>query len=147
MKVILLKEVKTLGKQGAVVNVSDGYALNFLFPQNLAVQATEEAIRRMKEREATAVRHDKKDLAKSAKTAQALEGYELVLKEKVSEGGKLFASVNAKALVAALKKAGFVVSEDKVELDKPIKETGERRVTVGLPHGFEAEIIVRVEAK
>ncbi len=147
MKVILLKDVKTLGRQGAVVNVSDGYALNFLFPQNLAVQATEEAIRRTKEREATAERRGKKEMAKSAKAAQALEGFELVLKEKTSEGGKLFAAVNAKAIASALKKAGFDVTDAMVGLDKPIKEAGERRVTVNLAHGFEAEIVLRVEPK
>ncbi len=147
MKVILLKEVKSLGKEGAIVNVSDGHAMNFLFPQNLAIQATEEALRRMKEREASAERRAKKGLKEAAKLAHKMEGHELVLMEKVSEKGHLFAAVHAKQVAAGLKKAGFDVTEEMVELNEPVKEPGEKRVTVHLPDGFEAEIHLRVEGK
>jgi len=145
MKVILMADVKTLGRRGEVVEVSDGYARNFLYPQNLAVQATADALRRLKEQEAAAERRVKKGMKEAAKLAGALEGFELVLKEKVSESGKLYAAVTAKAIAKALKKAKFDIEDDMVELD-PIKETGEREVTVNLPHGFEATIRVRIEA-
>jgi len=146
MKVILLKDVKTLGKLGEVVNVSDGYAMNFLFPQNAAVQATADAIRRMKEREAAEKRRVKQDVSASSKLAEKLEGFELVLTEKANENGVLYAAVNAKIVAKALRKAGFDIEEDLVEME-PMKEVGERRVTVSIPNGFEAEITVRIETK
>lgn len=146
MKVILLADVKTLGRRGAVVDVSDGYARNFLFPQNLGVQATEDSIRRLREQEEAAERRTKKGMSLAGKAAQKIEGYELVLKEKVSDGGKLYAAVSPKTIAKALKKAGFEVDEAMVELKSPIKDVGEREVAINLPHGFEATITVRIEA-
>jgi large subunit ribosomal protein L9 len=146
MKVILLKDVKTLGKLGEVVNVSDGYAMNFLFPQNMAVQATADAVKRMKDREAADKRRAKKDVSASSKLAEKLEGFELTVTEKANEAGVLYAAVNGKVVAKALRKAGFAVEDDWVEME-PMKEVGERRVTVSLPNGFEAEITLQVETK
>lgn len=146
MKVILLKEVKTLGKEGAVVEVSDGYAMNFLFPQNLGIQATADAVRRLKEREAARVRLAKKGDAAAAKLAEKLDGFGLTIKEKADEGGTLYAAVTGKTVAKALRKAGFEVEEDMVEMS-PMKEVGEGKATVSLPAGFEAEVSVTVEKK
>lgn len=141
-----MNDVKALGLRGEVVNVSDGYALNFLFPQNLAVQATEQGIARMREQEAKATRLAKKGEGEAQKLAAKLDGFELVIREKASEGGVLYAAVTAKTVAAALKKAGYPVGEDAVEMP-PVKEPGERDVLVNLPHGFEAKIRIIVEAK
>lgn len=146
MKVILMTDVKALGRRGEVVDVSDGYASNFLFPQNLAVQATARAMQRMREQEAKVTRVAKKGEAEARKLAARLDGYELVLQERASDAGTLFAAVNAKAVASALKKAGFAVGPDEIEMD-PIKEPCERDVTVNLPHGFEARIKIIVETK
>jgi large subunit ribosomal protein L9 len=148
MKVILLKDVKSLGKEGDVVEVSDGHAMNFLFPQNLGVQATAETLARRTQKEEKAKKMAKREVSASSKSAKALEGVELVMKEKVSEGGTLYAAVNAAAIAKALKKKTKVdVAADMVEVEGgPIKEPGERRVTVNLPHGFEANLTVRVDA-
>lgn len=144
MKLILMRDVKTLGKRGDVVEVSDGYARNFLFPQNLAIQATADAIRRMKEAEVVLERRAKKGMAEAGKVAERLEGHELTLKEKVSEGGTLYAAVNAKTIAKALKKAGFDIEPEMVELVEPIKTTGSREITIHLAHGFEASINLHV---
>ncbi|NBS41532.1 50S ribosomal protein L9 [bacterium] len=146
MKVILMQDVKALGSRGAVVSVSDGYAMNFLFPQNLAVQATEQSIQRMRDAEAKATKVAKKGEGEARKLAAALDGFELLLKEKVSDGGVLYAAVTPKIVASALKKAGYAVGEDAVEMP-PIKEPGEREIVVNLPHGFEASVKVIVEAK
>jgi large subunit ribosomal protein L9 len=146
MKVILLKDVKALGKEGDVKEISDGYAMNFLFPQNLAIQATADALKRMKDREQAAERKSKKEMKSTATVAKSMEGFEITLKEKVSEKGTLYAAVTAETIAKALKKAKFDVTADMVELEPPMKEPGERRVSVSLPHGFEAEIVVRIEA-
>ena len=146
MQVILMSDVKTLGRRGEIVDVSDGYARNFLFPQNLGIQATADAVRRLREQEASAQRKVKKGMKQAADLAKKLDGFELTLKEKVSEGGKLYAAVTAKAICKALRKAKFEIEEDMVELAHPIKETGEQTVTVSLPHGFEATVTVSIEA-
>lgn len=146
MKVILMTDVKALGRRGEVVNVSDGYALNFLFPQNLAVQATAQAIQRMREQEDKAVRVAKKGETESRKLASRLDGFELLFQEKTSESGTLFAAINAKSVAAGLKKAGFGVTADQIEME-PMKEPGERDVLVNLPNGFEATVKIIVESK
>jgi large subunit ribosomal protein L9 len=146
MQVILMSDVKALGRRGQVVNVSDGYALNFLFPQNLAVQATGSSLQRMAEQEAKAARVAKKGESEARKLASRLEGFEVLLQEKASEGGTFFAAVGAKAVAAALKRAGFGVSEEEIEMDS-MKEPGEQEALVNLPNGFEAHIRVIVESK
>ena len=147
MKVILLKEVKALGREREVVNVSDGYAENFLFPQNLAIQATAGSLKRLEEQEKSQDRKAKREMSKAADLAKKLEGFELVLKEKASEAGHFYSAVTAKAIVKGLKKSGFYVAEKMVEMEKPFKNPGEHRLIVNLPHGFEAEITLRLEAE
>lgn len=147
MKVILLKEVKEQGKEGAVVEVSEGYARNFLFPQNLAVQATDAELRRRDEREAKKQRDSQKAMKNAGKMAESLEGREFTLEEKVTEQGTLYAAVTAKTIAGILRKEKFDVDENMIELQTPIKEVGEREITINLPQGFEASILVHVVAK
>lgn len=145
MKVILLEDVKTLGKEGSVVEVSDGHARNFLFPQNLGIPATEDALRKMKERETMERKQSQKVVAATGKLAEKLHGYELSLEEKVNNDGVLYAAVTKKVIAKALKKAGFDVDEEMISLEEPIKKPLERSVTVELPHDFEAEIRLNIE--
>jgi large subunit ribosomal protein L9 len=79
--------------------------------------------------------------------ASKLEGHEVILAQKVSEGGVLFGAVTAKMIAASLKKDGLVVDDDWIEIMSPIKEPGEYTANVSLPHGFEAEIRVIVEVQ
>lgn len=145
MKVILLEDVKTLGKEGTVVEVSDGHARNFLFPQNLAISATEEAILKLKEKEQVAKKQSKKAVADTGKIAEKLDGYELTIEEKVNDDGVLYAAVTKKMIVKALKKAGFALEEDMIMLLEPIKSPCEKTIVVELPFNFEAEIRLTVE--
>lgn len=145
MKVILLEDVKTLGKEGSVVEVSDGHARNFLFPQNLAVSATEEAMQKMKERETIAKKTSQKAIVAAGKLAEKLDGYELTLEEKMNEDSVLYAAVTKKIIAKALKKAKFDVEEEMVALVEPIKSPGTRTITIELPHDFEAEIKLTIE--
>ncbi len=146
MQVILLADVKALGRKGSVVDVSDGYARNFLFPQHLAVQATAASLRKKQEQEAVEVRHNKKETQAARKLAEALEGFELTIREKASENGVFYAAITAKSIATALKKAGHTIVADAIELAAPIKEAAEQDVTVSLPHGFEATIRIIAEA-
>lgn len=147
MKVILLSSVKPLGKEGEVVEVSDGHARNFLFPQSLAVPATADALKKRAEREKIATSKASRALSLAGDLAGKLEGHEVLLTEKVSEGGKLFAAVTGKMIASALKKDGFAVDTDWIKIERPIKEPGDYTASVSLPHGFEAEIKIIVEAK
>lgn len=147
MKVILITDVKDLGKQGEVVEVSDGHARNFLFPQNLAVAATADSLKQQSEKEAALTRKEHREMSVVGDLAASLEGFELIMQEKVSEGGVLYAAVNAKEIVAALKKEGHKVDPEWIELEHPFKEPGDYTVRISFPHGFEAEIKLVIEEK
>lgn len=145
MKVILLEDIKTLGKRDAVVEVSDGHARNFLFPQNLAVSATEEALRNIKERETIAKKQSQKAIIEMGKLAEKLDGYEITIEEKVNDDGILYAAVTKKMIAKALNKAGFDVEEEMVDLKEPIKNPGTKTITIEFPFNFDAEIRVIIE--
>lgn len=145
MKVILLEDVKTLGKEGTVVEVSDGHARNFLFPQNIAIAATEEAIQKLKEKDQIAKKESKKAIADTGKIAEKLDGYELTIEEKMNDDGVLYAAVTKKMIVKALKKAGFSIDDEMIDLPEPIKSPCEKTIRVDLPYNFDAEIRLTVE--
>ncbi len=145
MKVILITDVKDLGKEGDIVEVSDGHARNFLFPQNLAVAATAESLKKKTDKEAALSRKEHREMSIVGDLAASLEGFELVMQEKVSDGGILYASVTGKAIADALKKEGYKIDPEWVELEHPIKEPGNYTVSLSFPHGFEAEITLIIE--
>lgn len=148
MKVILLKQVKSLGKEGEVVEVSDGHARNFLFPQNLAVTATPEALRGKKEREEKQKQSTHKELSLYGDLVSKLDGFELTIEQKMNESGTFYAAVTDKQIVDALKKNGFKqLNQSTVAIPRPIKEPGETVVKVIFPLGFEAEVRVMAEGK
>ncbi|TAL50981.1 50S ribosomal protein L9 [Patescibacteria group bacterium] len=147
MKVILMADVKDLGKEGEIIEVSDGHARNFLFPQNLAVAATADSLKKKSEKEAALTRKEHKEMSIAGDLAASLEGFELVIQEKVSDGGVLYAAVTGKTIADALKKEGYKIDTEWVELAHALKEPGECTVCISLPHGFEAEIKVIIEPK
>jgi large subunit ribosomal protein L9 len=146
MKVILLKEVKVLGKQGDVVDVTDGHARNFLFSQNLAIAATAEALHKKTFVEEQKQKSAHKELSVYGDLAAKLDGYEVLIEQKMNENGTLYGAVTLLQIAAALKKDGFKqIDLSMIHLDEPIKEPGEVSAKIVLPHGFEAEIRVIVE--
>ncbi len=147
MKVILMIDVKDLGKEGDIVDVSDGHARNFLFPQNLAVAATADGLKKKADKQAAISKKEHREMSVSGDLAASLEGFELIMQEKVSDGGILYAAVNQKAIADGLKKEGFKVDPEWINLEHPFKEPGDYTVNLTLPHGFEAEIKVVIEEK
>lgn len=147
MKVVLLKKVPPHGHEGDVVEVSDGYARNFLFPQNLAVPATPRAISEAKAKKERKTKEKKRDLKDAGELASALDGLEITVFSKANESGKLYAAVSGKDIAAAVKSEGFKIDPAWVEFIQPIKEVGSYELTLNLPHGLEAKINARVEAK
>lgn len=145
MKVILLADVKSLGREGDVVDVSEGYARNFLFPQHKAVEATEGTLRQKDEREKSAARKEKKAEKEEKALAASVDGQEVIIEAK-ADGGKLFAAVTAKDVAKALKEQDLKVS-DKLIAFEPKKETGTFEAVVNFPSGFDATVTVVIEAK
>lgn len=141
MKVILLKNVDKLGKEGEVKEVADGYARNFLIPQDLAKPATEQALREAELSEAKKSKVVQTDLEEAQKLAEQLDGRELFIKVKEKDG-TLFGSVNEKTISKTFADEGLKIEPESVKLEEPIKEVGDYDVRLELPHGLEANIKV-----
>ena len=144
MKVILLQDVKGLGKKGELVTASDGYARNFLFPRNLAQQANAQAMNELKNRE-DAARFHKAEEKKAAEEMQAfLKGKVLHLTARAGQNGKLFGSVTTKEVSAELKKQ-WQADIDKRKLSMAdVKTFGTYEVQVRLAQGITASFSVMV---
>lgn len=145
MKVILLQDVKGLGKKGALVDVAEGYGRNFLVPRGLATVASEGALRNLaqgKERErlrAERLRQDAEVLARQ------LEGLTITVPARVGEAGRLFGSITSKDVADALKKsAGLDIDKRKIDMKDAIKTLGEHAVTVKLQPEVSARLTVSV---
>jgi len=145
MKVILLKDQLPLGRKGDVVSVSDGHAFNFLFPQHLAVEATERSIEEALMAKDVTKRRTQRMSDRARDFAAKLDGFELILTEKANEVGHLYATVNAKEVAKALKKEGYDVLADQISMTA-MKETGETEAVVAFEGGFEAQIKILIEA-
>ncbi len=145
MKVILLENVKSLGLKGEVVEVSEGYARNFLFPQHVAVEASGEALRERDQKIKAASAAQKREEKQMKKLVSKIDGEEVVITGK-ADGGKLFAAVGPKDVAGALKSLGHKVKPEWIKFE-PTKETGSQEVTINLPSGFDVTITVVVESK
>jgi len=145
MQVVLLKDVKGKGKKGDIVNVSDGYANNFLIKQKLATPATKENMNAAKMAQ-KAEDHKKKVALDEARALQAkVEGKTLKLAVKVGENSRLFGSITAKEVAAALKdQHGFDVDKKKISLKDPIKELGQYEAEVKVYANMNSKIYVVV---
>lgn len=142
MKVILLEDVDKLGKKYEVKEVADGYARNFLIPNELAKLATKESLKWLKEKKVILEKEAEEDLKKAQELASKLDDLEVGISVKIGEEGQLFESVNNQKIAERLKEMGFEVKKSKIILVKPIKELGEFPVKINLDHNLEVEIRV-----
>ena len=144
MKVVLRQDVKSLGKKGELVNVSDGYARNFLFPKNLASEANAQAMSELKNKEQAEKYRIETETAAAKASAAKIEGKTVKVVAKAGQNGKLFGSVTSKEVAAQIK-ADFGVELDKRKVDvEDIKSFGTYPVTVKLNHGVTASLYVQV---
>lgn len=145
MKVILLSDVKGLGKKGELVEVAEGYARNFLIPRGLAKAATQSNLKSLAAEKSQAEAKAKRELEEAQKTAALLEKTNVAIHAKIGDSGRLFGSVTALDIVDAVKKAvGVELDKRKIELDEPIKMLGEYRVQVRVHPKVHAQLTVRV---
>ncbi len=130
MKVILIADVKGQGKKNDVIEVSDGYARNFLFKNRLAVEATASAVNSIKVSKEAADHHKKVEKAEALELAKRLEAITLNVPVKVGENGKLFGALNTLAIAEALSNQGVELDKKKIVLAEPIKSIGFYTITV-----------------
>lgn len=133
MKVILLEDVKALGKKGQIVNVSDGYARNMILPKKLGVEATSKNLNDLKLRKANEEKVAQENLDAAKAFAEELSTKEVILTLKVGEGGRTFGSVSSKEISEAAKKQlNLDIDKKKLQLDNPIRNLGVTNVPVRL---------------
>ena len=144
MKVILLQDLEKLGKKYEVKNVKAGYAMNFLFPKNLAKPATKEALKWLETQKEIKEKKAEEELKKTQTFGTSLDGQELIIQVKVGEEEQLFESITAQKISEKLKEMGFEIKKTQIMLEEPIKELGEFPVKIKLEHNLEAEVKVIV---
>ena len=145
MKVILLQDVKAQGKKGQMIEVSDGYARNFLFPKKLAVEATTDALNAKKNADAAAARRIELDKADARETQKKLETIKVVIRTKAGTGGRLFGSVTTKEISDALKaQFGLDIPKGKLQLADPIKSFGTFQAKAKLYTDISGTVTVQV---
>ncbi len=144
MKVILLADVKGKGKKGELCNVSDGYARNFLFPKNLAVEADNAAMSELKSKTESAAHHKQEEIDRATETANKLNGKSVTLTAKAGSAGRLFGSITSKEIAAEVEKQLGIKIDRKKMTVADIKNFGEYKAEIKLYNGISAAITVKV---
>ncbi|MBQ9322359.1 MAG: 50S ribosomal protein L9 [Eubacterium sp.] len=145
MKVILLADVKSLGKKGDIVKVSDGYARNMLLPKKLGVEATPKNLNDLKLRNAHVEKLAQEALAEAERFSEEIGTKQLDMKIKIGEGGRAFGSISANEIADEAKKQfGFELDKKKIQMDGPIKELGAFEVPIRLHQKVTAKLKVIV---
>lgn len=146
MKVILLQDVKALGKKGEVVNVNDGYARNFILPKKLGVEANGKNLNDLKLQKNNEAKVAQEHLDAAKKLAEELKAGKVVLTMKVGEGGRTFGSVSSKEIAEAVKEQMHLdIDKKKIQLKEQIKTLGTHIVSVQLHPEVTAELNVSVK--
>ncbi len=145
MKVILLQDVKSLGKKGDMVEVNNGYAGNYLIPRKLGVEATQKNINDLKLQKANRDRIAAEQLAAARDLAEALADKTVEVKMKVGEGGRTFGAISTKEIAAAVKtQFGYEIDKKKISVDEPIRSLGTHVVKIKLHPKVTGELKVHV---
>lgn len=150
MKVILLKDVKSVGKKGEVINAKDGYARNFLLPRNLAVEANQANLSKLQDQKSSQDFKEEEEKKAAEETAKKIEKIDINFDAKVGENGKLFGSITTMDIADFLKeKHGIEVDKRKIDIDGgQIKDLGTTKATIKLHPKVSTEVKVTVkEAK
>lgn len=148
MRVILLTDIKGVGKKYDIKEVKDGYARNFLFPNGFAKRANDNTMKQLEFQKRLMQQKEEMELLEIQKKASQLDGMEVVIPMKVGEKGELFESISPQKISERLREMGYDVKKHEIKIDNPIKEIGEFVVLLEFDHGIEAKItVIVVEAK
>ncbi len=145
MDIVLLEDVKALGKKGQIVKVNDGYARNFILPKKLGVEATPKNLNDLKLQKANAEKVAAEQLAEAKALAEKIGNLSVTLKMKAGEGGRAFGSVSGKEIAAAVKaQLNLEIDKKKLVLPEPLKTFGTHEVPVKLHKDVTAKLAVKV---
>ena len=148
MIVILKRDIKGTGKKNEIVNVSDGYARNFLFPKNMAKEATDQSINEVKRQKAAQDKQEAENKAAALLKANDLRNKEIIVMAKAGDSGKLFGAITAAEVAEALKEQyGYDVDKRKIELKSSIKQVGEYEATVKLYSNISTNMKLTIKAQ
>ena len=148
MKVILKADIKGVGKKDQIINASDGYARNFLFPKNLAVEANNENMSKLKAKQDSNAYKKSQEKEEAQKIAQKLSKIQLKIPVKAGENGKIFGGVSAKDIADVLKEEYKIeVDKKKIELKETIKTLGIRTVNIKLYEGVIGNLKIDIISK
>ncbi len=148
MKVILLQDVKSLGKKGDMVNVNDGYARNYILPKKLGIEANNANMNNLKLQKQKEDRQAAQELADAKALAEQLKEVVIELQVKTGEGGKVFGSVSAKEIVAAAKtQKNMIIDKKKLLIDEPLRTCGMHIIKIRLHKDVVGEFKVHVSEK
>jgi large subunit ribosomal protein L9 len=146
-EVILKREVPRLGDRGDVVRVADGYARNYLFPQQLAIPATKASRKNIEEMKAAAEREAAHLKGDAEKLAAALQKLTIKIVGRAGESNQLFGSVTSRDIAAELEKQGFALDRHKIFLNRPIRLVGDHDVSIHLHRDIDVKLLVKVRAE
>lgn len=144
MKVLLIKSVEDLGLGGDVVDVADGYARNFLFPRNLAVKATPDAVRSAEVYRTKALKEQARISSESQALAEKLNGLVVEIRAAADETGHLYGSVTERNISQSIMESGYAIEVEQVLLPEHLKATGEYSVPIKVYGDIRAEVSVRI---
>ena len=145
MKVILLQDVKGKGKKGQMIEVSDGYARNYMLPRKIAMEATTDAVNTMRMNDKATAERIAREKAEALATANKLREMTVVVKAKGGGQGRLFGAVTNAEIAAALEKTGIKLDKRKIVLNENIKNVGTYTVTCKLGYEISAPLSVKIE--
>ena len=140
MKVILLRDIKKLGKKFEVKEVSPGYARNLLIPNGYAILADKQSLKRLEIQKNIEMKKTEERQRENEKMIKELEGKEIKIDTKIGEKGQLFETINEQKIADKLKEMGFAVEKSNIEINEPIKCQGEYLVKLKLVNNLEGKI-------
>jgi len=144
MKVILLEDVKGVGKKGQLINAADGHARNYLLPRKFAIEATEHNLRELEDKKKAVENRKRKDYLEALELKKKLENTGITVHVKTGGSGKLFGSVTNKEVADALALQGLAIDKKKITVPEPIKTLGEKTVDIKLYTDVTANVKVNV---
>ena len=145
MKVILLQDVKGKGKKGQMIEVSDGYARNYMLPRKIAMEATADAVNTMRMNDKATAERIAREKAEALEVSHKLRAMTLVVKAKGGGAGRLFGAVTNAEIASALEKQGIKLDKRKIVIADPIKNVGTYTVTCKLGYEINAPLTVKIE--
>lgn len=145
MKVILLQNIKNVGKKEEIINANDGYARNYLFPKKLAIEATKDNLAKLQAKKTSETNKKKAEIDANKEMAKKLEKIELKVKARAGETGKIFGGITSKEISEELKKQyQFDIEKKKIVLKETIKNLGESLAEIKFGEGVNAKLKINV---